>query len=141
MRDNDASLVSGNAEITYTTGTYGNNDHTLDIGFKVAAVCAITVESAVPTACNPADNTYNLGVTVTYSNAPTGDLTINVNGTDYTFTPDGSGNETFSLLGLISNGTQAIDVTATFVGDNTCTYTLTAAYDAPQVVFVRRLVC
>ncbi|HNI44259.1 MAG TPA: SdrD B-like domain-containing protein, partial [Chitinophagales bacterium] len=34
MRDNDASLVGGNAEIAYTTGSYGQNDHTLDMGFR-----------------------------------------------------------------------------------------------------------
>ncbi|MEY4927049.1 MAG: hypothetical protein RI894_1485, partial [Bacteroidota bacterium] len=33
VRDSDASMVAGNAEIAYTTGVAGQNDHTLDIGF------------------------------------------------------------------------------------------------------------
>ena len=37
VRDSDAALVSGNAEIAYTTGGPGENDHTLDIGFAAAA--------------------------------------------------------------------------------------------------------
>ncbi|HNI43223.1 MAG TPA: SdrD B-like domain-containing protein [Chitinophagales bacterium] len=36
LRDSDASLVSGNAEIAYTTSDYGKNDHTLDMGFRTA---------------------------------------------------------------------------------------------------------
>ncbi|MEY4925630.1 MAG: hypothetical protein RI894_66, partial [Bacteroidota bacterium] len=39
-RDNDATLVSTNAEIAYTTGAAGQNDHTLDIGFKIIPLCA-----------------------------------------------------------------------------------------------------
>ncbi|MBL7786163.1 MAG: hypothetical protein JNM36_09685 [Chitinophagales bacterium] len=93
--------------------------------------CTLTVDSAVPTACNPADNTYSLAVTVTYANPPSGDITINVGGTDYTFTPDGTSPDTYTVTGLTSNGATAIDVSATFVGDAACTHTLVDAYDAP----------
>jgi hypothetical protein len=96
-----------------------------------AATCTLTVTSATPTACDPATNTYSLDVAVTYTNPPAGDMTINVGGTDYTFTPNGSGSETFTVTGLVSNGTTGIDVSATFVGDATCTHTLVDAYDAP----------
>jgi hypothetical protein len=92
-----------------------------------AMPCAITVVSATPSVCNPPTNTYTLAVDVTYSNQPTGDITIN----GQTFTPTGSGSETFTLTGLTANGTQNIDVTAAFVGDPTCSHTLTAAYDVP----------
>ncbi|MBL7787278.1 MAG: hypothetical protein JNM36_15335, partial [Chitinophagales bacterium] len=37
LRDNDATLVGGNAEIAYTTGNYGQNNHTLDMGFRTVA--------------------------------------------------------------------------------------------------------
>ncbi|HNL07202.1 MAG TPA: SdrD B-like domain-containing protein, partial [Chitinophagales bacterium] len=96
-----------------------------------ALPCSVTVDSAVPSTCDPATNTYSLAVTVTYANPPIGDITINVGGTDYTFTPDGTSPDTYTVTGLTSNGTTAIDVSATFVGDNTCTHTLVDAYDAP----------
>jgi hypothetical protein len=131
VRDNDATLVSGNAEIAYTTGNYGQNDHTLDMGFRAAATCTLTVDSTVPTACSPATNTYNLAVTVSYADQPAGDITINVGGTNYTFTPDGTSPDTYTVTGLTSNGTTGIDVTATFVGDNACTDALADAYNAP----------
>ncbi len=35
VRDNDALLVSGSPTISYTTGYYGENDHTLDMGFRL----------------------------------------------------------------------------------------------------------
>ena len=132
VRDSDASLVSGNAQIAYTTGAAGQNDHTLDIGFRAAAACTLTVDSAVPTACTPVTNTYNLAVTVSYSGQPTGDITINVGGTNYTFTPDGTSPDTYTVTGLTSNGTTGVDVSATFVGDNACTNTLADAYNAPS---------
>jgi uncharacterized repeat protein (TIGR01451 family) len=52
VRDSDASLVGGNAEIAYTTGDYGQNDHTLDIGLKTASPdlsLAKTVNTAIAT--------------------------------------------------------------------------------------------
>ena len=48
VRDSDAALVSGNAEIAYTTGGPGENDHTLDMGFAAAA-------SGCPSAFTPSD--------------------------------------------------------------------------------------
>ncbi|MBP7274012.1 MAG: hypothetical protein KA974_09220 [Saprospiraceae bacterium] len=92
--------------------------------------CTLTVTSATPTACDPATNTYNLAVEVTYANQPTGDITINVGGTNYNFTPDGTSPDTYTIPNLISDSTQNIQVSATFVGDATCTNTL-VAYDAP----------
>ncbi len=130
--DNDANQVGSDAVIVYTTGTPGQNNHSLDFGFKTfVATCSVTVDSAVPTACAPATNTYDLAVTVTYANPPTGDIYINVGGTDHTFTPDGTSSDTYTITGLASNGTAGIDVSATFVGDATCTHTLTDAFDAP----------
>ncbi|HNI44310.1 MAG TPA: SdrD B-like domain-containing protein, partial [Chitinophagales bacterium] len=42
LRDSDASLVGGNAEIAYTTSGYGQNDHTLDIGFRIIPDLSLT---------------------------------------------------------------------------------------------------
>lgn len=39
-RDSDAILQNGAPQITYMTGNYGQNDHTIDFGFKTAsAIC------------------------------------------------------------------------------------------------------
>ncbi len=48
VRDSDATLVGGNAEIAYTTGGPGENDHTLDMGFAAAAM-------GCPSAFTPTD--------------------------------------------------------------------------------------
>ncbi|HCL06573.1 MAG TPA: hypothetical protein DHW64_11690, partial [Chitinophagaceae bacterium] len=37
VRDNDAALVGGNAEIAVTTGLAGQNNHTLDMAFKTSS--------------------------------------------------------------------------------------------------------
>jgi hypothetical protein len=129
--DSDGLLQGNNAEVAFTTRAFGSNSHTLDFGFRAQPPCALTVSTAVPTACVPATNTYNLAVTVSYSNPPTGDMTINVGGTNYTFTPDGTSPDTYTITGLTSNGTTGVDVSATFVGDAACTNTLVDAYDAP----------
>lgn len=44
---------------------------------------------------------------------------------DIAYMPDGP--DTYTVTGLTGNGIADIDVTATFVGDNPCTYTLSAA--------------
>jgi hypothetical protein len=41
VSDNDAILVAGKAEITYTTGNYGENNHDLDFGLKSAGFLSI----------------------------------------------------------------------------------------------------
>jgi hypothetical protein len=46
VADNDATAVSGIATIAYTTGNAGENNHTLDFGFK-PLVCSITVTPSV----------------------------------------------------------------------------------------------
>lgn len=50
MRDSDGSLVSSNAVISYTTGSAGQNDHTLDFGFKTACTFSTTI-SGTTTIC------------------------------------------------------------------------------------------
>jgi SdrD B-like domain len=98
VADSDANLVGADAVITYTTGSAGQNNHTLDFGFKAACVkpSAITLTSTAPTCVNGiaqnngkitltavtgADKYFiNSGIssTGTYSSA----ITIPANGTD-----------------------------------------------------------
>ena len=95
----------------------------------VVPPCTLAVTGADPTACDPASDTYNLAVTVTYANQPTGNITINVGGTNYTFTPDGTSPDTYTVTGLTANGATGVSVSATFVGDPACTASTT--FNAP----------
>jgi streptogramin lyase len=122
------------ADVNYSINDNTSNGVAFDnpvFGSCCSQPCALTITSTTPTACDPNTNNYSLNVSVSYSNPPTGNITINVGGTDYTFTPNGSGSETFTVMGLVSNGTAGIDVSATFVGDAACTHNLVDAYDAP----------
>jgi uncharacterized repeat protein (TIGR01451 family) len=61
VRDSDATLVSGNAEIAYTTGYYGQNDHTLDIGFKLPCVTpAAPTISVTDNVCPAGTGSFNI---------------------------------------------------------------------------------
>jgi SdrD B-like domain len=124
LADNDATVVGANAVIPIKTGASGQNNFTLDFGFRNPP-CAISIVTSTPSACDPATNTYTVSVAVTYSNAPTGDLTIN----GQTFTPNGSGSETFTLTGITANGATGVALNAAFVNDVTCVANTT--YDAP----------
>ncbi len=51
VADNDASLVGSDAVITYTTGNAGENNHTLDFGFRLPCNVAFTLTQTNVT-CN-----------------------------------------------------------------------------------------
>ena len=93
----------------------------------------ITVNLATPSACEGVSNTYSVAVTVTYANATAGEsITISAGGHTQTFTiANTEGTEIFTLTGLSADGASGVDVTATYVNDNTITHTKVAAYDAP----------
>ncbi|MEM9526988.1 MAG: SdrD B-like domain-containing protein, partial [Bacteroidota bacterium] len=137
--DNKTDLSDSDATptgvIAFRTGLAGENNPTLDIGAIIQAVCTITVDNAVPSLCAPQSNTYTLDVTVTYADAPAGEMiTITTdNGANQSFSPAGAaGTETFTVTGLTSDGVADIDVTATFATTTTCTNTSTDAYTAPD---------
>ena len=88
--------------------------------------CNISIDNAVPSACDPGTNTYSVDVTVSWSSAPaTG--TIDINGTSFAFS---TSPQTFTLSGLSPSGA-AEDVTAVFSADGTCTTTSVGAYTSP----------
>ncbi len=130
LGDNDASLVGVNADITYTTGNAGENNHTLDFGFKSAATCSVSV-TATPGNCDPLNNQYTLTGSITFSNAPTsGTMTVSVSGGgSQTFTAPFTSPLNYSIAGLIADGASHT-VTVSFSADATCTNTTT--YAAPS---------
>ena len=52
VRDSDASLVAGLAQIAVVTGDAGENNHTLDFGFRSAPTCVIPTAPALSVANN-----------------------------------------------------------------------------------------
>ena len=90
-------------------------------------ICAISdISAAVPSACNTADDTYTVAVTVTYVDAPaTGNLVINGQTFAITTSP-----QTETLSGLTADG-NAVNVTASFSANTACTYTENNVFTAP----------
>jgi SdrD B-like domain/SprB repeat len=68
VADSDASLVGSDAVIYYTTGSAGQNNHTLDFGFKSACSVAFTLATSHVT-CN-GNNDGTITITTTSGTAP-----------------------------------------------------------------------
>lgn len=94
-----------------------------------APPCALEILAATPTNCF--ENLYDLVVAVAYTNPPTGNIEIQINGSPYTFTPTGVSPEYFTINNLIPTGQTGIDVSAAFVDDLACSDILLDAYNAP----------
>ena len=105
--DNDASLVGTDAVIAYKTGSAGQNNHSLDFGFKVACVLSTTNSVTQPTCAN---NDGSIDLTVT-----------GATGTPTYVWSNGATTEDISAL-------PAGDYTVT-VTDGTCTATAMASLD------------
>ncbi len=84
VRDNDATLNAGNAEIAVTTGNYGENNHTLDMAFRLPTCALTAISFANTSSCNnngtnasATDDYFTADITVTFSNPPaTGNLVL-----------------------------------------------------------------
>ena len=88
--------------------------------------CAITsVTAGSQSACDPFSNSYSQEVTVSYENAPGGDLIVN----GQSFPASGSP-QTVTLSGLTADGL-AVDVSASFADDPGCSYSASALFTAP----------
>jgi gliding motility-associated-like protein len=95
----------------------------------LAVPCAITGLTAVPSACNPANNQYSTSGTVTFNNPPTtGILTVTSScGGSQTFNAPFGTTANYNLTGLNSTGA-GCTVTASF---SATACTATANYTAP----------
>ncbi len=105
--DNDAVLVGTDAVISYKTGSAGQNNHSLDFGFKVTCTLSATASGTNPTCANN-DGTINLTVT-------------NATGTPTYLWSNGAVTED---LAAIPAGQYTVTVT-----DGTCSTTVTATID------------
>ncbi len=92
--------------------------------------CMVDILEVVAGDCDPATNTYTLEVTVAYEDAPNGSLNISVLGGDFPFTPDSSGQETFSMV-LPTTETENAVVRVFFMENADCHDTMEDAYDEP----------
>jgi aerobic-type carbon monoxide dehydrogenase small subunit (CoxS/CutS family) len=130
---NDSAIVSVSPtatttyEATITDGVTSCTDQITITVSPCTSTCSITALAAgTQTACNPATNTYNQEVVVTYSNPP-GAGTLDVNGQSFAIT---SSPQTVILTNLPADG-NAVDITAVFSADATCTLTSNNLFTAP----------
>jgi hypothetical protein len=153
----NAALFSGNTQVRWTTGaiflshsssTLCTNitivlnglPTTVDVNYhdtfgpscnetlNIPQFCGISALSAgTQTPCVNATNTYTQEVTLTYSNEPASG-TIDVNGQSFAIT---SSPQTVLLTNLAADG-NAVNVTAVFSADASCTLTSNALFTAPS---------
>lgn len=110
--------LSGFSQISGKVYLDGNNDGTqqaVEVGFAGVTVTATPPSGPVLTATTNAIGTYTITGTTGAS------LTVAV----------GSSPQTIMIPNLPANGATNIGVTAFFVNETTCTYTLNNAYNAP----------
>lgn len=95
--------------------------------------CSVVAISANPTACNPANNTYNVSGQIIFTNPPsTGTLTISDNsGASQTFSPPFTSPKPFTLTNIPCDGA-VHTLTASFSANSNCMNTQT--YSAPQAL-------
>jgi gliding motility-associated-like protein len=99
------------------------------INLPVPPLCSISgLTAAVPSACNPVDNSYTVAITVTYTDPPTTG-TLDINGESFPITPSP---QTVTLTnGLIAFG-GPVAINASFSEDPGCTITVGALYTSPD---------
>ena len=98
----------------------------------VSCACEVAVNTAIPTGCDALTNTYNVTINISYSAAPSGQLSITIGSKTGVFevVPGESGTFNFVMSGLTADGKKNLAVTAAFNAG--CTSTLQAAYNAPE---------
>lgn len=129
--------ANGFQNVGVSAGFANNADCNDNLGATYNAPASCNVDCAIQITdlnigyCNPSTNTYNLAVNISYQDAPSGDIEVNIGGNTSTFTPDGSGQETFNIA-LTADGMSDIEVTANFANDVNCTGGSAMTFDAPE---------
>jgi protocatechuate 3,4-dioxygenase beta subunit len=123
VRDNDALLIGGYPQISYTTGDAGENDHTLDFGFIAAPACTQPDAGADMTAI--AGNCINLSAV----NPLTGTWSAQ------------AGNPSGATFGTTANGVAQVCFTSGFAGSFNFIYADGACQDTIQVNVLPKPAC
>ena len=123
----NGAAVNVTAAFSANTGCSRTENSLFTAPASCAPVCGISdLAAGTQTACVPATNTYTQQVIVTFANAPaTGNLVVN--GQNFTI---GTSPQTVTLTGLVANGA-AVNVTASFSANTTCSRTENALFTAP----------
>jgi SdrD B-like domain len=125
VADNDATVVSSLATISYTTGNYGENNHTLDFGFQLNCPAAPSATSI--TICN--NSTPIIPLSSLLTGAPSGGTWTRQSGTDGTFN---AGAGTFTPSTGVTTSVFRYNVTgATPCPDTTTDVTITVQNCCP----------
>lgn len=85
----------------------------------VSCACEVAVNTAIPTGCDALTNTYNVTINISYSAAPSGQLSITIGSKTGVFevVPGESGTFNFVMSGLTADGKKNLAVTAAFNAD------------------------
>jgi len=132
--DNALSAFSGEnpqGNWTLTINDAVNEDDGILNGWSLEicgfAICSITALSAgTQGTCNPANNEYTQDIIVTYSTPPSSG-TLDVNGQSFAIT---TSPQTVTLTGLTADA-MAVNVTASFSANNSCSLTQNELFTAP----------
>jgi hypothetical protein len=116
--------VSPTVTTTYRVTAAGTcSNSTDDVTIFVADITDIS--AGTQTACDAGTNTYSQTLTITYTDAPTGNLIVNGQTFAITASP-----QSVTLTGLPANGS-TVDVTASFESAPACSYTENDVFTAP----------
>lgn len=116
--------VSPAVTTTYRVTASGTcTNSTDDVTVYVADITDIS--AGAQTACDAGTNTYSQTLTITYNDAPTGNLIVNGQTFAITASP-----QSITLTGLAANGS-TVNVTASFESSPTCSYTENDVFTAP----------
>jgi hypothetical protein len=118
LSDNNSSLISSIPTITYTTGNYGQNDHTLDIGFT----CLPTIISATATqaTCTGATANNDASIAFTSSNADKFKITLGTTSTATYATATAIAANAGSLTGIANPAVATQYTIRVFNGSDAC---------------------
>jgi SdrD B-like domain len=129
LRDSDASVAGGNSVIAFSTGIFGENNHTLDLGFK-ALSCEIILTTNISGCFDSNGNTAGgssvatVQAIVDWQNNPSGEtITVTCTGAaSQTIDPATASKPAVLTFEVPANGA-AVAITATFSTTTTCTAT------------------
>ena len=130
--DNGPGVITSSDASGCLTFQFSSNASVTKPGWSATVICipdpncSITNLAAIPGACVPLVNTYDVDVIVTYTNEP-GSGPLDVNGQSFAIT---ASPQTILLTGLISDG-NPVDVTAQFSADTGCSLTTNSLFTAP----------